>query len=101
MKTNEVRSNNSTAATGKHEYKTHDVCASRINFEIDDEQRLRNVKFSGGCMGNRTGISVLVDGMKVEDVIKRLEGIQCRMGTSCPDQLSKALKKVLANQQAL
>jgi len=80
----------------KHEYKTSDVCASRIEFEIDKEQRLHDVRFSGGCIGNRNGIAALVEGMKVEDVVARLQGIQCRMGTSCPDQLAKALKKVLA-----
>ena len=81
----------------RHEYKTNDVCASRIEFDIDGEKRLRDVKFSGGCMGNRNGISALVEGMKAEDVVSRLDGIQCRMGTSCPDQLARALKKVLAN----
>jgi len=82
----------------KHEYKTHDTCASRIEFDLDDKHVLRNVRFSGGCMGNRTGIAALVEGMKAEEVVKRLEGIPCRMGTSCPDQLAKALKKVLANK---
>jgi len=80
----------------KHEYQTSDVCASKIEFDVDDEKRLHDVKFSGGCMGNRNGIAALVEGMKAEDVVKRLDGIQCRMGTSCPDQLAKALKKILA-----
>jgi len=80
----------------RHEYKTSDVCASKIEFEIDGERRVHDVKFSGGCMGNRNGIAALVEGMRVEDVVARLQGIQCRMGTSCPDQLAKALKKVLA-----
>ena len=82
----------------RHEYKTSDVCASSIVFEIDGEKRIHDVRFSGGCVGNRNGIAALVEGMKVEDVVAKLKGIQCRMGTSCPDQLAKALQKVLANQ---
>jgi len=81
----------------RHEYETSNVCASKIEFDLDGEKRLHNVKFSGGCVGNRNGIAALVEGMKIEDVVARLKGIQCRMGTSCPDQLAKALQKVLAN----
>ncbi len=50
----------------------------------------------GGCRGNTQGVSALIAGMKIEEAIARLEGIQCRNGTSCPDQLAKGLKKLQA-----
>lgn len=77
----------------KFEYKTKGTCSQRIFFEIEDGI-LTNVQFLGGCNGNLQGISSLVEGMKVEDVISRIEGIHCGMkATSCPDQLAKALKE--------
>ena len=55
-----------------------------------------SVQFLGGCNGNTQGVSALVKGMKVDEAIKRLEGISCNgRGTSCPDQLAKALKEAL------
>lgn len=73
------------------EYKTQGVCSRKITFEIEDGI-LRNVNFVSGCNGNSQGISKLVEGMKVEDVIKRLEGIKCEWrNTSCPEQLARAL----------
>jgi uncharacterized protein (TIGR03905 family) len=77
-----------------YEYKTRGVCSRKI--EIDVENGIVNaVRFFGGCNGNLQGISRLVEGQKVEDVISRLEGIDCNMkGTSCPDQLAKALKEI-------
>ena len=78
----------------KFDYKTKGTCSQRIFFEIEDGI-LTNVQFLGGCNGNLQGISSLVEGMKVEDVISRIEGIRCGMkATSCPDQLAKALKEV-------
>lgn len=77
-------------------YKPHGVCSSAIEFELDDEKRIHNVKFQGGCSGNTQGVAKLVEGMEAEEVIRRLEGIQCgRRPTSCPDQLSKAIKEAL------
>lgn len=74
-------------------YKTKGVCSSNIEFEVEDGI-VKKVAFIGGCNGNTKGISALVEGMKVEDVIARLEGIRCGMrNTSCPDQLAKALKE--------
>lgn len=68
-----------------------------IEFEIDDEKKVHNVKFIGGCSGNTQGIAQLVEGMDANEVITRLEGIQCgSKPTSCPDQLTKALKGALA-----
>lgn len=74
-------------------YKTKGTCSQTIDFDIVDG-KVQNVKFMGGCNGNLKGIASLVDGMAVEDVINKLEGIQCGFkDTSCPDQLAKALKQ--------
>lgn len=83
----------------KHSYLTPSgqVCAPKIEFELDENKIVHNVRFFGGCTGNRNGISKLVEGMHADEVIEKLSGITCRSGTSCPDQLAKALKKVLAN----
>lgn len=74
-------------------YKTTGTCSSAIEFEVEDG-RVKNVTYIGGCKGNTQGISKLVEGMLVEEVISRLEGIKCGFkSTSCPDQLAKALKE--------
>ena len=75
-------------------YKTSGVCARTIDFEVENGI-VKNVTFIGGCMGNTTGVSKLVEGMKIEEVIARLDGIKCRPTTSCPDQLAQALKQYL------
>ncbi|MBQ8121559.1 MAG: TIGR03905 family TSCPD domain-containing protein [Ruminococcus sp.] len=68
------------------------VCSRQIQFKIDGDI-VRDVKFTGGCNGNLQGIAKLVEGMKIDDVIQRLDGINCNgKGTSCPDQFAKALK---------
>ncbi|MDD7730157.1 MAG: TIGR03905 family TSCPD domain-containing protein [Clostridia bacterium] len=78
-------------------YRTKGVCAMAIEFEIDDEKKVHNVKFIGGCSGNTQGIAKLVEGMDANEVIDRLEGVKCgSKPTSCPDQLTKALKGALA-----
>lgn len=75
------------------EYKTKGTCSQRILFELDGDT-LRNVQFIGGCNGNLKGIGVLVEGMNVDEVISRIDGIKCGMkSTSCPDQLAQALKE--------
>ena len=74
-------------------YKTSGVCSSAIDFDVEDG-RVKNVRFTGGCNGNTQGVSRLVEGMLVEEVISRLEGIRCGFrSTSCPDQLAKALQE--------
>jgi len=78
-------------------YKTKGICASHIDFELDDNKKIHNVNFAGGCMGNRTGLSALVEGMDANEAINRLSGIQCRNGTSCPDQFAQALKAATAS----
>jgi uncharacterized protein (TIGR03905 family) len=75
-------------------YKTKGTCSREITFEVV-EGKVHNVKFYGGCNGNLKGIGSLVEGMDIDDVIARLEGIKCGMKqTSCPDQLAAALKAV-------
>ena len=75
-------------------YRTNGVCSRNIHIEIEDSI-VKSVRFEGGCNGNTKGISSLVEGMEVEDVIKRLEGIKCGFkSTSCPDQLANALKSI-------
>lgn len=76
---------------GKYSFKPSGICPMRIDFEIDDDQRIHGVYFHGGCAGNSKGIAALVEGMNVEEAVSRLKGISCRNGTSCPDQLAKAL----------
>ena len=72
-------------------YKTKGVCSREIHFDIKDDI-IQKVTFIGGCAGNTAGISSLVRGMHVDDVIDRLKGIDCNFkGTSCPDQLANAL----------
>ena len=79
----------------KYQEKCFGTCSRLVSFEIDGNI-VRNVEFVGGCHGNLQGISSLVDGMETEEVIKRLKGIDCGgKGTSCPDQLAKALIKAL------
>ncbi|MBQ2846647.1 MAG: TIGR03905 family TSCPD domain-containing protein [Clostridia bacterium] len=80
-----------------YKYKTSGTCSRSIDFEIDGDV-VKNVRFEGGCNGNLKGIAALVEGMKVNDVIERVEGIRCGFkSTSCPDQLAKALRKVVEN----
>jgi len=76
----------------EYTYKTSGTCSREIAFEIDGG-KVKNVQFFGGCNGNLKGIGALVEGMDVDDVIRRVEGIRCGMkSTSCPDQLAQALK---------
>ena len=74
-----------------YEFKTSGTCSQRILFDIEDG-KVRNVKFIGGCNGNLKGIAALVEGMDVDTVIERVQGVTCGMKkTSCPDQLAQAL----------
>lgn len=80
-----------------YEYKTKGTCSQMIYFDVDGG-KVSNVQFIGGCNGNLKGIGSLVEGMNIDDVISRVEGIKCGMkSTSCPDQLAKALKEAKAN----
>ena len=79
-------------------YTTQGTCSREISFDVVDN-KLHNVKFTGGCNGNLKGISSLVVGMKAEDAIARLKGIKCGFKpTSCPDQLARALEEIVQAQ---
>lgn len=76
-------------------YYTTGTCSKVINVAVDDDNRIQEVEFEGGCNGNLQGICSLIRGMKVEDVKSRLDGIRCGMKTtSCPDQLCRALEMI-------
>lgn len=80
----------------KYSYFPTGVCSRQINLELDDNGKITNCEFVGGCSGNTQGICMLVKGMDAKDAVDRLKGIDCRgRGTSCPDQLSKALEEAL------
>ena len=80
----------------KHNYTTCGTCAKQINFEIDENGKLTNVSFVGGCNGNLKAIGRLVEGQDAAHIADLLEGNQCGpRPTSCADQLSKAIKEVL------
>ena len=75
-------------------YKTSGTCSQEMIIEVE-EDIIKKVTIIGGCKGNTAGISKLVEGMKIEEVIKKLKGTPCgTRGTSCPDQLAKALEEI-------
>lgn len=79
-------------------YRTKGVCSSAIDIEIENNI-IQKVQYHGGCSGNTQGVAALVAGMTVEDAIARLSGIRCGFkSTSCPDQLSLALREYLASK---
>ena len=81
----------------EYSYKTKGTCSQMIQFSLEDG-KVSNVQFFGGCNGNLKGISALVNGMDIDDVIACVEGIKCGMkSTSCPDQLAQALKAAKEN----
>lgn len=73
-------------------YNTKGTCSKTIVFDVDENNKMHGVKFIGGCSGNLQGVSRLVEGKDIDEVEELLSGILCRNGTSCPDQLSKAVK---------
>ena len=84
----------------QYSYTPHGVCSRAILIDAEDGI-VNKVQFIGGCSGNTQGIAALVEGMPLDEVVKRLEGIKCgSRPTSCPDQLAKALKKVAEEQYA-
>jgi len=79
-----------------YQFKPKGICARGITIELDGGV-IRSVAFNGGCAGNLTGISRLVEGMRAEEVISKFRGTRCgNKATSCPDQLAKALEEALA-----
>ena len=78
-----------------YDYRTKGVCSAKITFDLTDGI-VSNIHFMGGCNGNLKGIAQLADGMKAEDVIKKIKGIRCGFkNTSCPDQFATALEEAL------
>ncbi len=78
----------------KYTYTPKGVCSRQMEIEVE-EGVIKSLKVIGGCNGNLQGVAKLVEGMKIEDVIKRLKGIDCGgKGTSCPDQIAKALEEL-------
>ena len=76
-------------------YRPQGVCSRRIDIVLDGET-VESISFVGGCSGNTSGVAALCRGMNVHEAIERLEGIRCGMkSTSCPDQLSRALRAAL------
>lgn len=79
------------------QFKPSGVCAKEISFDVVNN-KIKNLNFVNGCPGNLIGLSKLIDGMEIDEAIERLRGIDCRgKGTSCPDQLSKALEEYKLN----
>ncbi len=77
----------------EYEFKTRGVCSRKITFSVEDG-KVCKVAFDGGCNGNGKGVAALVEGMDVDEAIRRMEGIKCGMkNTSCPDQLAQALRQ--------
>lgn len=76
-------------------YRPVGVCSRAISFDVIDG-KVRNVVFTGGCNGNTQGVSRLIEGMEIHDAISRIRGVDCGgRGTSCPDQLARALEQAL------
>jgi len=80
-------------------HKNNGTCSTAVHFDIIDG-KVCNVSFDRGCRGNLQGVSALVEGMDAREAIRRMEGIQCRGNTSCPDQLAQAIKEALAEIEA-
>ena len=79
----------------QYDYKTKGVCSRAIHVEVNDDNIITCVRFTGGCMGNTQGVARLAEGRTPEDVIALVKGIRCgAKGTSCPDQLAEALEEM-------
>lgn len=77
----------------EYRYKTSGVCSQEMIIQIENDI-IKKVTIIGGCAGNTKGVSKLVEGMKIDEVINKLKGIPCgSKGTSCPDQLARALEQ--------
>ena len=83
----------------QYTYTPQGVCSQKMIIEVENNI-VKSVKIIGGCAGNTVGVSRLVQGMNIDEAIKKLKGIPCGFkSTSCPDQLSKALEEVKAIQE--
>ena len=81
-------------------YSTKGTCSRQILFNVDENNKIRDVRFIGGCGGNLQGISRLVEGKDIDEIASLLSGIRCKGNTSCPDQLSKAIAEYKASKSA-
>ena len=79
-------------------YSPKGTCSRQILFEVDENNKMHNVRFIGGCSGNLQGISRLVEGKDINEVEALLRGVRCKGNTSCPDQLSRAITEYKAQQ---
>ena len=78
----------------EYRYRPQGVCSTEMIFDVENGI-VKHVKVIGGCDGNLQGIAKLVEGMPIEAVIQKLKGISCGSGTSCPDQMARALEAYL------
>ena len=74
-------------------YSPQGTCSRQILFDVDENNKIHNLRFIGGCSGNLQGIARLVEGRDIDEVESLLAGVRCRGNTSCPDQLSKAIEE--------
>ncbi len=79
-------------------YMTRGTCSRQIIYDVTEDNRIKNVKFIGGCSGNLQAVARLVDGKPIDEVIATLKGIKCRSNTSCGDQLALALEEYKKKQ---
>ncbi len=85
----------------EYRYEPQGVCSSEMIIEVDNDI-IKKVIIEGGCAGNTVGVSRLIEGMNIQEAIKRLKGIPCgRRETSCPDQLARALEEILNKKDAI
>ena len=78
----------------EYRFKPNGVCSKEMIFNINEDNVIESLEVVGGCPGNLIGIGKLITGMKIDDVIEKIEGVQCGLkSTSCPDQIAKALKE--------
>lgn len=83
----------------QYEYKTKGTCSTKIAFDIDGDV-ITNVRFTGGCNGNLKAVPRLVEGMTVEQIEEKIKGVQCgNRGTSCADQLARAVREAYESQR--
>ena len=80
----------------EYTYKIKGCCATEVKFEVENN-KVKNVEFVKGCPGNTKGLAALLEGMEVNDVVKRLKGVPCKTSTSCPDQFATALEELVLN----
>ncbi len=81
-------------------YSPKGTCSRQILFDVDENNKMRNLRFIGGCSGNLQGIARLVEGRDIDEVEVLLAGVRCKGNTSCPDQLSRAITEYKANRSA-